>query len=202
MYILGFNTMIVIITGTPGTGKTAVSKLLSKELNCMHIEVSALVKKRKWGKPDPTGRQTLVLTNIKELVQYIRETYENVKCVIIDTHYPEVFNSLAKDVIAVFVLRTHPKTIVKRLMERKWSKTKIAENAEAELLGVIENEALRHFGCVISIDTTSKNASEVSHLIKTLIDQIDQTTCPKQSETIDWLTDESAVDAVLSIETG
>jgi len=194
--------MIIIITGTPGTGKTTVSKLLSKELNCTHIDVSTLVEERKWGKPDPTGRQTLVLTNIKELIRYIEKMNKSEQCVIVDTHYPEIFIPLAKNIIAVFVLRTHPKIIVERLVKRKWNIAKITENAEAELLGVIENEALRQFSCVISIDTTNKNASEISYLIKTLTGQIAQTTCPKQSETIEWLNDESAVDAILNIETG
>ncbi|MCE4607066.1 MAG: AAA family ATPase [Desulfurococcales archaeon] len=194
--------MIIIITGTPGTGKTTVSRLISRELNCTHIDVSALVEEMKWGEPDPTGRETLVLTNIEELIQYVGKINKNRECVIVDTHYPGIFDSLAKDIMAVFVLRTHPKIIARRLIERKWGAKKIAENAEAELLGVIENEALRRFKCVISIDTTNKNASEVSQSIKTLIEQMHQTACPVQGRTIDWINDESAVDAVLNIEKG
>ncbi|MCE4615385.1 MAG: adenylate kinase family protein [Desulfurococcales archaeon] len=194
--------MIIIITGTPGTGKTSISTLVSGELECIHIDVSQLVNQMKLGKNDPTGRQTLVLSSPQKVIQHIEEVHKKSKCIIIDTHYPSIFSSLARDVIAVFVLRTHPKTIIKRLARRGWIKNKVIENAEAELIGVIDNEAREQFDCVFSIDTTSKTVSETALLIKKLIDKIGQEPCLGQGRFIDWLDDESAIAAVLSIETG
>ena len=37
---------IIIITGTPGTGKTALAKILAKELNFKRINLSEIIDKK------------------------------------------------------------------------------------------------------------------------------------------------------------
>ena len=46
--LLNFNSfsiiMIIIVTGTPGTGKTTFSKEIAKEKNLKYIDVSKIIK--------------------------------------------------------------------------------------------------------------------------------------------------------------
>lgn len=57
----------ILITGTPGTGKTTTASLIAEEVGFSHIDVSALVKKevreggeeemeREWGRKRRPGR--------------------------------------------------------------------------------------------------------------------------------------------------
>lgn len=69
----------------------------------------------------------------------------------------------------VIVLRAHPKTIAERLKERGYSKDKIGENVEAELVDVILIEALDEHENVIEVDTTGKTPEEVVNEILNLI---------------------------------
>jgi adenylate kinase len=192
--------MIILVTGTPGTGKTSVSRWISRDLKCLHIDVSKLVEEKKWGDPDPTGRQTLVLADPIALIRYIREVHRQRGCIILDTLYPSVFNSLANEVYAVFVLRTHPKVLAERLLKRGWGKSKIYENMEAELIGTIESESRKFFDCVVSIDTNSRTVEETASLIVKMLSDIDHGLCSSNNLSIDWLNNESAIETVLRIE--
>ena len=39
------NGIVVIVTGTPSTGKTTIAKRLAKKINAMYVDVNKLVKK-------------------------------------------------------------------------------------------------------------------------------------------------------------
>lgn len=64
------------------------------------------------------------------------------------------------------VLRTSPKVLLKRLLDRGYSERKARENAEAEALGIITAEALEKGLEVYEVDTTALNPSEAADLVE------------------------------------
>lgn len=151
--------MLIALTGTPGTGKTSVAKLL-KNFNI--IELNKLAKEKNFiiGKDKKRKCQ---IVHLKKLDNYIKKNYKN-KNVFLVGHYSHLLSS---DLI--IVLRCHPKILEKRLKKKKYSKKKIKENLLAEILDLITIEALEKSKNIYEIDTTKKTINEVKkHIINIL----------------------------------
>lgn len=156
------NKRVVLITGTPGVGKTAVSRLLTSRLNATHIDLSELVRREKLTSGVDKARGTLVadMEKVSERVRDILRGCE--RDVIIDGHYA-VDILLAKDVHMVFVLRRNPEELKEAMKNRGFKERKLWENLAAEVLDVCLWDAVRTcgYGKVCEIDATGKRIEEV-----------------------------------------
>lgn len=76
---------------------------------------------------------------------------------ILDSHISHLLN-----VDFAIVLRCSPEELEKRLKKKRWSKEKIRENIEAEMIDLIAVEAEEKLGKerVYEIDTTKKSPEE------------------------------------------
>lgn len=165
----------ISVTGTPGTGKTEVSRQLSVILDYNYIDLNQVVdeeglvsgfdKRRKTKEVDPE--------KLKEL--------EIPKNSVVDGH---LSHHVPGDLVVV--LRTRPDILKKRLVKKGWSASKVQENLEAEILGICSYEAREENKRVVEIETTNKKPLEVAKEIKKMIDK-------KKLKTreIDWLEDYS-----------
>ena len=152
---------IIIITGTPCTGKTSVSKKLAAKLDASHVDLAELVKREKLYCGIDKERNSII-ADLDKVSQRIKEAIQEAKSdVIIDGHYavhvvdPETVNF-------VFVLRKDPRKL-KALMERRgYSGKKLWENIEAEILDICLLEAIDVCGKdkVCEIDTTDMSIDE------------------------------------------
>ncbi len=152
---------IIIITGTPCTGKTSVSKKLAAKLDASHVDLAELVKREKLYCGIDKERNSII-ADLDKVSQRIKEVIQEAKGdVIIDGHYAvHVVNPEAVDF--VFVLRKDPRRL-KALMERRgYSGKKLWENLEAEILDVCLMEAIDVCGKdkVCEIDTTDMSIDE------------------------------------------
>ena len=153
--------MILIISGTPGTGKTTIARILSKELQLDLIEINALVKEN----PElVTGKEngTLII-DLEKLNEKIKERQN----IIIEGHFAHLLNFKSAIII---VLRTHPEELERRLTKKGFGKRKIKENVEAETLDACLIEALENYNEVYEINTTGKNPKEVVEEIIEILD--------------------------------
>jgi len=153
--------MIIAVTGTPGVGKTTVSKLLSEKLGYEYVGIKEFAMERRIG--TKVGDELEI--DVDELAGEMGKEFRG-RNVIIDGH---LSHFVPADV--VIVLRAHPKLVADRLKERGYSKEKLAENVEAELIDVILVEALEENENVIEIDTTGKTPEEVVNEIIDLIER-------------------------------
>ena len=124
----------ICVTGTPGTGKTEVGRRLAKEMGWRFVEVNELAKSAVVGR-DP-GRKSLIV-DVKKLAPAVRK----LRNVVLAGHFA---HELPCDCIVV--LRCEPAVLRKRLLARGWAERKVRENVEAELFGVIEEEARERAG--------------------------------------------------------
>jgi adenylate kinase len=125
------------------------------------------------------------IVNMKSLKKTLKKELKNIgTSVIIDGHYShELFND--SEVGYVFVLRKAPWELQKVLKLRKYAKEKILENIEAEILGIIIQEAKEKFikEKLFEIDGTQKTSERIALEIQNIIDG--KTT---NSYSIDWMT--------------
>ena len=152
---------IIIVTGTPCTGKTSVSKKLAAKLDASHVDLAELVKREKLYCGIDKERNSII-ADLDKVSQRIKEVIQEAKGdVIIDGHYAvHVVNPETVDF--VFVLRKDPRRL-KVLMERRgYSGKKLWENLEAEILDVCLLEAIDVCGKdkVCEIDTTDMSIDE------------------------------------------
>ena len=143
--------MIISITGTPGTGKNTVSKLVAKKLGWEAIDLNKLAKEKNLFIGFDEKRKCDIV-DIKKLNLEIKKLKKDA---IIQSHYSHELNS---DI--VIVLRTNPAELRKRLEKRGWPKEKIEENVEAEIMEICKSDALNKTNKVFEVDTTKRKPTE------------------------------------------
>jgi len=154
---------IFLVTGTPGVGKTAVSRLLASKLNALHIDLGDLVKRENLTSGIDKTRDTLI-ADIDKVSRRVQEIIRECECdVIIDGHYAtDIVPS--KSVDLVFVLRRNPDELKKTMENRGFKEKKIYENLAAEILDVCLVDAISACGSekVCEIDASNRGIEEVT----------------------------------------
>ncbi len=140
--------MIISISGTPGTGKTKAAEKLAKKLDANLISIGALVKKLHCSY-DKKRRTRIV--DIKKLQKAVNKRIDKNRINIVEGHLAHLIHA-----DRIIILRLDPKELRKRLIKRKWPKSKVKENVEAEILDQITAEALQRHKNVFEINATGK----------------------------------------------
>lgn len=159
----------IVIGGTPGTGKTRIAKILASKLRVEAVSLGELAEQEGCVSARDKARDTGII-NEDCLVEAILDIVDDrSKRIIIEGHYVDLVPNDSVEIAVV--LRTHPETLRERLLERGYSKAKIDENIEAEVLGVCQLDALDAFGeeKVFEIDTTDLIPTEVASSIEELL---------------------------------
>jgi len=153
---------IYIVTGTPGVGKSSISKMLASILGARLISISELVKKEGLYTGWDEKRETLI-TDTDKLSERISEIINaERRTIIIEGHYA-VHVVPPEKVDLIFVLRRDPRKLKKTLEDRGYSRRKVMENLAAEILDVCLFDAVDICGVekVCEIDTTSRSPEEI-----------------------------------------
>ena len=152
---------VILITGTPCTGKTTLAKQLAAKLEALYINLTEYAKTNNLVMREDKERKTLIINEEKlktALTQEIGKT-ENLN-IIIDGHYASAVISptLATH---VFVLRRNPVELKEFMQKCKFSEAKLYENLSAEILDVCLVEALQmQEGKVCELDVTGRTVEE------------------------------------------
>jgi adenylate kinase len=135
--------MRLVITGTPGTGKTSIARELSKKTGVFLVELNKIAR--------PYDKEGDV--NLKKLREKTLREIKGKNDFIIEGHLACEF-SIPK-AIAV-VLRCKPEVLEKRLGKRKYPEKKINENVLAEALDYCLIKSGGNYKRIIQINTTKK----------------------------------------------
>jgi len=139
---------VISVTGSVGAGKTTYAKKLAKRKKYLYFDVGAFIKKKKIYDSYDRILKTYVV-DVKKLVKILNDVLlglkkEKWKGVVLDGH---LSHYLPKKIVSkVVVVKCDVKTLRKRLKRRKYSKKKIEENVEAEIMEtcLIEAKELGH----------------------------------------------------------
>ena len=153
---------IILITGTPGVGKTTISKKLASILNAGYINLTEIIKEKNLDTSIDNDRETLVVDteNVSKIIQETLDKTEGI--IIIEGHFV-VFVVPKNEVDIVLVLRRDPRELRDELQKRGYNDKKLWENITAELLDVCLVDALSSsdISKVCELDVSGKNIDSV-----------------------------------------
>ena len=177
-------TKAILVTGTPGVGKTTVSHKLATKLDAPYVGVTELVKKQQLITGTDKNRQTLV-ADTEKLSKKLQQILAKAKgTVIIEGHYA-VNVVPKKDVHTVFVLRRDPRELKNALENRGYQEKKLWENLAAEILDVCLWDALSACGAdkVCEIDVSGKTTEAVVEEMTLVLEKRKE----RRHGIVDWL---------------
>jgi len=156
---------LIIVTGSPGTGKTFLVKALSEHWRCSTLRQETVLAD--YLKPDP-ARDTMIVDedriDIGKIESLIRGflARNGRGCGLLETLYPGFWiRNFHRFVSLVILLRAHPITVCARLSSRPWAKGKVLENCIAEALDTVAEELLDYSELVVELDTTRLSVEEL-----------------------------------------
>ncbi|WP_407424009.1 adenylate kinase family protein [Methanobrevibacter sp.] len=148
----------IFISGTPCTGKTTVSELLSDKLNCRLVKINDLAIENDFvlGIDDEKGYKVIDIPALNEKVSEIISGNDGM--LIFEGHLSHLCDGADR----VIVLRVRPEILEHRLRARDYSEAKIRENLEAEAMGICSGEAYEIHGENVSeIDASDLTVEEI-----------------------------------------
>ena len=188
--LLFLNMKLVIISGTPGTGKTTVSNKISELVDVNVITLNELAISEGLIHDFDKKRDTNIV-DIDKLVSHVLKLIEELKkkgnkLVIIESHFSDIIpNNMINYAI---VLRCEPDVLCDRLEKRGYSEEKIAENIQAEILGNCANFLIKKDLEIPLLEIVTSNL-DVNSVAKTILDIIHDNINMEQYRIgkIDWL---------------
>lgn len=158
--------VVLGITGTPGTGKKSVGKRLSELIGFGYLDINEVaIQSGSIVGEDAHG----FIADVVKLKAYVKRLLKG-NIVIVGHLLPSVLSP--SDVKFVAVLRCSPIELERRLEQRGYSREKLLENVQAEVLDVCLHEAVRRFGVrkVGEFETTKDEPLTVAkRIMKTVL---------------------------------
>ncbi len=133
----------IILTGTPGVGKTSHAAALAQATGLHHLDINAVVKQHNIGEAsdDPSDPKVQIVDEDR-LLDVIENDLED-GGQIIDWHACDLFPPRQIDLVAV--LRCDNKILYDRLKARGYEGKKLEENMDCEIMEVLVQEAREAF---------------------------------------------------------
>jgi adenylate kinase len=156
---------IIVVTGTPGVGKTVLARLVAKQTGSQYLNLGDLVKTEKLYRRFDHSAQSYIIDEKplrKSLLKFFLAHRRG--GVVVETHWLGRFMPKRRGMIAI-VVRLDPLILAKRLKRREWPRRKTWENVEAEFIDLSLHESLRFLGPrrVYEIDATRKRPGQLLH---------------------------------------
>jgi adenylate kinase len=153
---------VILVTGTPGVGKTSISRSLASKLDAFYVSLAELVKQERLISGVDKARGTLIADTDRVSKQMQEVIKSSERDVIVDGHYA-VDVVPPKDVHLVFVLRRDPSELKSVMENRGFNERKLWENLAAEILDVCLWDAVSACGSdkVCEIDVSGKRIEEI-----------------------------------------
>jgi len=162
-------TRAVAISGTPGTGKSSVGRLLARRIDAELLELGEIVKEHNLFLGRDSSRDTLI-ADLEALEDFLTKRLQEARRLhIVVGHFADVVPDNLLEFLVV--LRCHPLLLAQRLRRRRWSHEKILENVQAEILGDCTAHALERYPAqkIYEVDTSQRTDDQVASCIQEIL---------------------------------
>ncbi|MGM5484653.1 MAG: adenylate kinase family protein [Nanobdellota archaeon] len=144
----------VLVTGTPGTGKSTLAKKLSLSFKKKLINLTDFARKHDLFERYDRERDTYEVDTEKLAKILKEEIAKSEDTILIEGHLAHYLPEEMSP--ACIVCRTELKQLKERLTKRGYSQEKVRENLDSEIFETILTEARENGHKIIEIDTTGK----------------------------------------------
>ncbi|MFA5406082.1 MAG: adenylate kinase family protein [Candidatus Nanoarchaeia archaeon] len=145
---------IILVTGTPGTGKSDIAKKIAKHYGYEYIHIGD-------HKDYVVSEGEVKIIDVDKMIKWLQRQQESGDGgLVVDSHLSHYYP--AKDTKICIVLRCDPAELKNRLKLRGYNENKILINLEAEAMDLILQEALIEKHRVYEIDTTHRTSNSSS----------------------------------------
>jgi adenylate kinase len=162
----------IIITGTPGVGKSSHAEQLAEKTSLQNLSINDFAADHNC----ITGRDSELQTAIvdEDLLLDALETtpLKETGGYIIDWHACDLFPESWIDLVVV--LRADTEVLYDRLISRGYGSKKVEENMDAEIMQVVLEEAREGFEEEIVVELTSNGIEELEANVDRLVGWVDQ----------------------------
>jgi len=144
---------LLIISGTPGTGKTTLAHKLALKLNFTYLKLQPLIKKNSSGYDYKKDCNIVDLKKLnQEIIKIIKQKKQNL---IIASH---LSHHLPKKYVNLCIITqcSDLKKLKRRLKQRKYSPKKIEENLQCEAFDLCYQKAQELGHQLITLDTSQR----------------------------------------------
>ncbi|KAK7966118.1 hemoglobin and proliferation regulated protein HBR1 [Apiospora aurea] len=156
----------IIVTGTPGVGKTTHCEMLAERTGLRHVSINQIVKDKECheGWDEEFG---CWIVDEDKLLDAMEDEAKVGGC-IIDWHACDLFPESWIDLVVV--LRVDSTTLYDRLSARKYPEAKLQENIDSEIMQVLLQEARDSYDEQMVVELQSNTSDEMD----SNVDRIEQ----------------------------
>ncbi|KAI0472031.1 AAA domain-containing protein [Xylariaceae sp. FL0804] len=147
----------IIVTGTPGVGKTTHCEALAERTGLRHVSVNQVVRDKGCHEGYDEDYASWIVDEDK-LLDALEDEAEAGGC-IIDWHACDLFPESWIDLVVV--LRAETSILYDRLSARKYAEAKLQENMDSEIMEVLLQEARDAYDARIVVELASNSADDM-----------------------------------------
>lgn len=152
----------ILVSGTPGTGKTRVAKGIAKHYDYKYLHIGE-------HEEYVTAEIDIKIIDVEQMIKWLKiQQKRESKPLVVDSHLSHYFPPELSRIC--IITRCDPSELKTRLKKRDYPEEKIRINLEAEAMDLILQEALAEGHKVHEVDTTHKVAS---NSVKEAVEGID-----------------------------
>lgn len=156
----------IVVTGTPGVGKTTHCEMLAEKTGLRHVSVNQVVKDKECHEGWDDEFHSWIVDEDK-LLDALEDEAKAGGC-IIDWHACDLFPESWIDLVVV--LRVDSTTLYDRLSARKYPEAKLQENLDSEIMEVLLQEARDSYAEQIVVELQSNTSDDMD----SNVDRIEQ----------------------------
>jgi adenylate kinase len=160
----------ILITGTPGTGKSTLAQQVSEGSGLDWVDVSQIAKDNKFFEGFDSDYGCHVLNEEKLLDEIEDQMEEGGK--VVDYHGCDFFPQRWFDI--VFVLRTDNTRLYDRLVSRGYTGKKLEENIQCEIFQTILDEARDSYEPSIVFELPSNTSDDMENNLEKIVQWVEQ----------------------------
>mmetsp|Transcript_8315 Transcript_8315/g.25699 ORF Transcript_8315/g.25699 Transcript_8315/m.25699 type:complete len:211 (-) Transcript_8315:1154-1786(-) len=149
----------ILITGTPGTGKSETCEAIARALGLEHVSVSALAETLEAYDGWDEERKCHILDEDKVL-DAMEETVGKVGGFVVEYHACDLFPERWFDLVVVLRAATH--VLYDRLQARGYAADKIQENVTCEITDLLLTEARDAYDAELVVELTNDTREDLA----------------------------------------